>query len=531
MKIRPRFLLNVAGGLTVAILLSLTASGAAIWSIDRSNQANELAQRTLETMNRLKSLLSNIQDAERGQRGYLLTNDRTDLEPYISASISLEQEIALLKNLMANNPSQQDRLVELEPLLQERIDQLQEVIDLKQKAGFGAALEKVRKNQSFLVMKQISRLLQEMEAVETGTLLQRQKIAATSAQGAKIASISAILLNLLIFAWLYRLIHSEVLKRNQAEQEVKHLNEDLENRVVERTRQFEEAIRDLQRTQGQLIQAEKMSSLGQLVAGVAHEINNPVNFIYGNLTPANEYVQDLLSLLALYQQHYPNPTADIQNKAEEIDLDFLEKDLRKLLSSMKMGADRIQKIVLSLRNFSRMDEAEVKAVDIHEGIESTLLILQNRLKAKPEHPEIEVRKDYGQLPLVECSAGQLNQVFMNILANAIDALEEINVKRTDQEMEGNPSRITIRTSAIHDQWVEIAITDNGVGMSKEVCQRICDPFFTTKPIGKGTGMGMSISYQIITEKHGGKLECFSNPGEGTEFLIQIPIRHNPIQFS
>ncbi|AVH62019.1 multi-sensor signal transduction histidine kinase [Nostoc sp. 'Peltigera membranacea cyanobiont' N6] len=300
--------------------------------------------------------------------------------------------------------------------------------------------------------------------------------------------------------------------------------EELEDRVEERTTELKNALEELQRTQSQVIQSEKMSSLGQLVAGVAHEINNPVNFIHGNLVHVQQYTQDLLAFVQLYQQYNPNPTAEIQTLAEDIDLEFLQSDLPKILSSMKVGTERICQIVLSLRNFSRIDEAEFKSVDIHEGIHSTLMILQHRLKAKPEQPEIEVIKDYGTLPLVECYAGQLNQVFMNILVNAIDALEENNTKRTYKEIEENPSQIKIRTSVVDSKWLEIAIADNGVGISKEFQQRIFDPFFTTKPVGKGTGMGMSISYQIITEKHGGKLECFSTPGKGTEFIIQIPLQ-------
>ncbi|MCC5622968.1 ATP-binding protein [Nostoc sp. CHAB 5715] len=300
--------------------------------------------------------------------------------------------------------------------------------------------------------------------------------------------------------------------------------EELEERVEERTIELKNTLEELQRTQSQIIQSEKMSSLGQLVAGVAHEINNPVNFIHGNLTHVQEYTQDLLALVQLYQQHDSNPAAEIQTAGEDIDLEFLQSDLPKMLSSMRVGTDRIRQIVLSLRNFSRMDEAEFKQVDIHEGIDSTLMILQHRLKGKPEQPEIEVIKDYDNVPPVECYAGQLNQVFMNILVNAIDALEENNTKRTYQEIENNPSRIKIRTSVVNSTWLQVAIADNGVGISKEFQQRIFDPFFTTKPIGKGTGMGMSISYQIVTQKHGGKLECFSTAGEGTEFVIQVPLQ-------
>ena len=305
-------------------------------------------------------------------------------------------------------------------------------------------------------------------------------------------------------------------------------NSELETRVENRTSELKNALEELRRTQAQVIQSEKMSSLGQLVAGVAHEINNPVNFIHGNLAHAQEYTQDLLAFVQLYQRHYPTPIPEIEDAAEAMDLAFLQADLPKMLASMKVGTERIRQIVLSLRNFSRMDEAELKPVDIHEGLNSTLMILHHRLKARPERPEIEVIKNYARLPLVECYAGQINQVFMNILVNAIDALEEFNTGRTYEAMQAHPSRITIETTLIDSQWVQIAISDNGPGMSEPVRQQIFHPFFTTKPIGKGTGMGMAISYQII-EKHQGRLSCSSTLNQGTEFLIQIPIRPLPTQ--
>ncbi|WP_416242405.1 ATP-binding protein [Anabaena cylindrica] len=273
----------------------------------------------------------------------------------------------------------------------------------------------------------------------------------------------------------------------------------------------------------QLIQSEKMSSLGQLVAGVAHEINNPINFIYGNLTPANEYIQDLLRLLKLYQQHYPHPVKEIEDEVKAIDMNFLIADLPKLLSSMRIGATRITEIVRSLRNFSRLDEAEMKAVNIHEGIDSTLMILENRLKAAPDRPAIEVIKNYSDLPLVECYTGQLNQVFMNILANAIDALEESKIKNF---VGLEKLQIQIYTELINDKQVMIRILDNGVGIPEKLKKLLFDPFFTTKPIGKGTGLGLSISYKIIIEQHQGKLQCISSPGKGTEFIITIPLYQN-----
>lgn len=273
-------------------------------------------------------------------------------------------------------------------------------------------------------------------------------------------------------------------------------------------------LEDLQQTQAQMIQNEKMASLGQLVAGVAHEINNPVSFIYGNLAHVSEYSQDLLEMLRIYHEHYPDPVPEIQELAEALDIDFMIEDLPKTIASMQIGADRIRQIVLSLRNFSRLDEAEKKPVDIHEGMESTLLILQHRFKGNGNYPEIELVKEYGELPEVPCHAAQLNQVFLNIISNAIDALSESGT---------NNPQIIIRTEVAGDRAI-VRISDNGPGMPKEVRSRIFDPFFTTKAVGKGTGLGLSISYKIVVEKHRGKLKCTSKPGEGTEFWIDIPIK-------
>ncbi len=297
----------------------------------------------------------------------------------------------------------------------------------------------------------------------------------------------------------------------------------LEQRVSERTEeilyknqqllqahdQLNQTLQNLQQSQAQLIQTEKMSSLGQMVAGVAHEINNPISFIYGNLNYLEEYVRDLINLVHLYQQQYPEPTESIRAKTETIDFDFLADDLPKVLASMRLGAERICQMVLSLRNFSRLDESEVKNVDLREGIDSTLLILNNRLRDK-----ITVIKEYGNLHLIECYPAQLNQVFMNILSNSIDAL----LAQT-----GAKKQIAIKTDTIAPNSVQVRIRDNGPGIPPEVKHKIFDPFFTTKPVGQGTGLGLSICYQIV-EKHQGQIEVVSQPGEGTEFIITLPVK-------
>lgn len=381
----------------------------------------------------------------------------------------------------------------------------------------------------------------------------------------------------------------DISDRKQAEEALRQS----EARERTKAQQLELTIKELRQTQAQLIQTEKMSSLGQLVAGVAHEINNPVSFIYGNISYANEYITDLLRLVELYRKHYPEPASEIQSVIDEIELDFLQEDLLKILASMKMGANRIRSIVVSLRNFSRLDESDMKPVDIHDGIDSTLLILQNRLVSSKGRNfgerEIQVIKEYGNLPKIECYPGQLNQVFMNILNNAIDALgdssssasnwstefamnesveisdglpptaksgarkinadnlhlvsssasslamslgdrsvseEKAIVSNGKSKLKGKdvgPS-ITIRTEVLDNKAICIRITDNGPGMTEQVKERLFDPFFTTKPVGKGTGLGLAISYQIVVERHRGNIQCHSVLGQGSEFIIEIPIK-------
>ena len=303
------------------------------------------------------------------------------------------------------------------------------------------------------------------------------------------------------------------------------------------TLELETTLKKLQQTQAHLIQTEKMSSLGQLVAGVAHEINNPINFIYGNVNYATQYMEDLLTLVERYQQAYSEPNPEIQQAIETIDLEFLRQDLPKLLNSMKAGASRIQQIVLSLRNFSRLDESSVKKVNLHEGLDNTLLILQNRLSEAGGQEKIQIIKHYGNLPLVECYAGQINQVFMNLITNAIDAVyerklaqyEDLFYAYSEEEITVNPfhswqPQITITTAVIQNEQVMIRISDNGVGMTEAIQNKLFDPFFTTKPVGKGTGLGLAFSYQIIVERHHGQLKCVSKVKEGSEFIIEIPIQ-------
>ena len=307
------------------------------------------------------------------------------------------------------------------------------------------------------------------------------------------------------------------LRLHQMNRQLEASNELLEQRVEERTEELSKVLNNLKKAQMHLVQSEKMSSLGQMMAGIAHEINNPVNFIYGNLKPASDYFKDLIDLVEMYQEKYPTPDEELQDHLDALDLPFMIEDAFKLLESLRIGSDRIRQIVLSMRNFSRLDEANIKSVDIHEGIDSTLLILQHKLRNDGRKP-VELIKQYGKLPAVECYPSQLNQVFMNILSNAIDAFDENLEHLASQSPE-----IEIRTRVVESEFVLIQIQDNGAGIPTQILNKLFDPFFTTKPVGKGTGLGLSISHQIIVEKHGGEIDCTSTLGKGTCFSIKVPI--------
>lgn len=314
------------------------------------------------------------------------------------------------------------------------------------------------------------------------------------------------------------LLRNEINERQETEKVLRNVEANLTEKTVE----LEDTINNLKQTQVKLIQTEKMSALGQMVAGIAHEINNPVSFIHGNLHHANEYIETFIDHLQLYQQYYPNPVPEIEEHAEENDLDFMIEDLHEIFKSMNLGTQRIREIVLSLRNFSRLDESTMKTADLHEGLNNTLLILQHRFQAVGQKPEINLIKEYGNLPLVECYPGELNQVFMNIIINALDAVEAAILSSKTSEY---IPQILIRTKSDRDgSQVTIEIEDNGLGFKKEICSKIFEPFFTTKPIGKGTGLGLSISYTVITRRHGGTLDSVSTPGKGSKFTIVLPVK-------
>ncbi len=312
-------------------------------------------------------------------------------------------------------------------------------------------------------------------------------------------------------------LRAEIRARVKAEEDLKNLADSLERQVESRTKELKDALTNLEQTQLQLVQQEKMASLGQLVAGVAHEINNPVNFIATNLDPAKEYISELSRIIQLFLECYPDPVMEVAEALTFVDLDFLLSDLNKIMEAFQVGADMLTNISRSLRTFSRSDSSTPVPANIHDGIDSTLLVLGHRFKAHNKRPTIKVTKEYGDLPPVKCYLGQLNQVFINLLANAIDAVDEFFLQGADRAPE-----ISIRTS-IDSHNVIIQIRDNGPGIPDRVKERIFEPSFTTKAVGKGTGLGLSISRKIVEEQHQGKIYCFSQEGQGTEFRIELPL--------
>jgi signal transduction histidine kinase len=317
---------------------------------------------------------------------------------------------------------------------------------------------------------------------------------------------------------------NEVIARVKLHLQLSSLRHNLEQQVQERTLALTQSIQQLQQAQLQLVQSEKMSTLGQLVAGVGHEINNPINFLSGNLSHIDEYTQDLFHLLNLYIEKLPNPGDDIAELLEDIDLDYVREDMPKLVRSMKEGVNRLRDISSSLRTFARSDSTSKVEFQMHEGIESTLMLLRHRLKPDENHPEIQILKNYGDLPRIRCYPGPLNQVFMNLIANALDAFDDMNHDRSYEEIAANPNILSITTAVnTSKDLVTIRIQDNGLGMSSEVQSRIFEENFTTKPVGKGTGLGLAICYQIVVEKHGGQLTCSSVPTVSTEFVISLPV--------
>lgn len=520
------------GAIILAIPVSclLFSLGPLSWLQKNTVQAHYHVQQAQQIRFETHRLLNALVDAETGIRGYSLTRQREFLEPYSAAIATIPKSLDKLSDHVKYK-EQRQRLQKIEIQAQQRMEMLKNTLNaindettspstLKNLLFQGKSLMDETRRQISIFQEEEERLLKKRNQ-----LLKRQQslTQATLSLSAIIGIIGAITAALLF---------------DRLDRELKLREADLRSRAIASQTQAEQlniTLQELQEAQArllqtdQLIQTEKMSSLGQMIAGVAHEINNPVTFIHGNLSHVAQYTQDLLDLLELYQRYYDQSNPEIIELAEAIDLEFLAEDLPKILISMKVGANRIRQIVLSLQSFSRRNETIRRVVDIHQGIDSTLLILQHRLNATASRPSIEIVKEYGTLPFVECYAGYLNQAFMNILSNAIDAVEQYEVEFTPDQMKQHPRRIVIHTQlnqanrdADRDR-VAIRIIDNGPGIPEEIRGRIFDPFFTTKPVGQGMGLGLSTSYQIVVNKHGGELKCFSQPGQGTEFWIEIPV--------
>lgn len=521
--------------LAIPVLCFLTPLIVFVGLQRQTSASQDRIQQTLQMRFAAQRLLNTLVDAETGVRGYELTRQHAFLEPYSTATTTIPKALTQLKTL-ARDPKQRQQVQQIQRLVQHRMELLHDNLDTIKAQK--PQLTQPSRGQYFLlegkaVMDQtravIEMFLQEEERLvneRNHRIDYQQKLTRITLLISAIIGSAGTLLAACLFDRL----------RRELEDREASLRESAVAAMAQ-TEKLQSVLQDLEKAEvqlvqtDQLIQTEKMSSIGQMVAGIAHEINNPVTFIYGNLDHVRRYAHNLLSLISLYQQHYPHPDPEIEQEAQVIDLNFIAQDLPSSLESMKVGADRIRDIVVSLRGFCRKDETKNRRFNIHEGIDSTLLILHHRLRTTAGYPGITVIKEYGDLPLVECYAGQLNQVFMNILSNAIDALEERNREHSLQELAQAPSTITIHTEVLTQKtsedsadYVLIRIADNGSGIPPEIRGRIFDPFFTTKGVGKGTGLGLSISYQIVVNKHGGILRCESEPGQGTEFWIQIPFK-------
>ncbi len=450
----------------------------------------------------------------------------SNLRPEDIENIKLELIQLNQSDLIAGVDSFSDNLIKIDDIIKKEYDQVQTVTDiiktLQVKIIFGVLCISgiIATILAIATTKAIAHPIQNLTKISQRAIQESNFDLQAQVETRDEVGSLATSFNQLLYSVKNLLQHQQ-----EAKEKLEYYNQNLEQRVDERTNELNDKniylkklLEELHQTQVQMLQSEKMSALGQMVAGIAHEVNNPVNFIHANLDYLEEYSQSLIRITQTYQQYCPKLPENIQQDIEYIDVDFIIEDLNKVIKSMTVGTTRIRDIVKSLRNFSRLDEAEFKTVDLHEGIDGTLMILNHRLKAQADHPAIEVIKEYGQLPLVECYTGQLNQVFMNLLSNGIDALEGL----TYNYPEGKTPTITISSQVTSENRVLISIADNGSGIPEDIRSKLFNPFFTTKPVGKGTGLGLSISYQIV-EKHGGKIWCDSTLGQGTKFMIEIPV--------